>query len=136
MKTSTRFSQLLVCVILGCVIFSAVSICAQSPVTSGAIVQVRGGYGVVVRIDNGRGSNPHDDNPLQWEIRIEGDFVLFGRASGTIASSSVANARTRLFPPAIGFGPVTITIEASKQGSVISQVTRSGFMIGPFVFLS
>ncbi len=108
---------------------------ANQTSTTGAIVQIRGGLGVVAHINNERGSDPFDDDPMHWEIHITGNFVLFGHASGTTAPGAVGVARTGMFPPAIGFGSVTITIEASKNGASLTSIQREGFMLGPFVFV-
>jgi hypothetical protein len=53
---------------------------------------------------------------------------------------SAGQARSPLIPPTIGYGPVTVTIKVTVRTGqpdegIISMVQRSGFIIGPFIFL-
>jgi hypothetical protein len=95
---------------------------------------LRGGFGVKAPIDNYQIA--WGNRPITWEMEIVGDFVLFGYSSGTIAAMGKGTARSSLLPPAIGLGPVTVTLTITAEGSVLEHITRNGYMIGPFVFLT
>jgi len=99
----------------------------------GMIGALRGGFGVKAPIDNYQLA--WGNRPVTWTIHIEGDFVLFGYSSGTVAAMGKGTARSSLLPPAIGFGAVTVTLTVSSQGAILEEVTRTGVMIGPMIFL-
>jgi len=99
----------------------------------GMVGALRGGFGVKAPIDNYQLA--WGNRPVTWTIHIEGDFVLFGHSSGTVAAMGKGTARSSLLPPAIGFGAVTVTLTVSSEGSILEEVTRTGAMIGPFIFL-
>ncbi len=99
----------------------------------GVVGTLRGGFGVKAPIDNYQLA--WGNRPLNWALSIEGDFVLFGQSSGTVAAMGKGVARSPLFPPTIGFGSVTITLTVSSQGSILEQRSHNGYMIGPFILL-
>jgi len=101
--------------------------------SQGAVGSLRGGFGVKAPISNYQLA--WGNRPLTWTISIEGDFVLFGHSSGTVAAMGQGTARSSLIPPAFGFGAVTVTLTVLSQGSTVEKITRSGHMIGPFIIL-
>ena len=133
LKKQATLSILLLTTVLCMVPSSCAYIETPMGVTSGYINSVRGGFGVVAVIDTHSLASEFSKNTVQWTIEISGGFVLFGSSSGSAIPKTLTHARSSLFPPAVGFGPVTITVTVFNQGSVVSHVQRSGFMIGPFV---
>jgi len=102
------------------------------------IQDVRGGFGVKATISNYQLA--WGNRPVHWQVLIEGEHVFFGISSGYVDSMSAGQARSRVFPPAFGWGPVSVSIKVTVRTGqpdegVISQVHRSGFMLGPFIIL-
>lgn len=71
--------------------------------------------------------------PLNYYITIEGDSVIFpGTNSGTALGLSWSRIRTFF-----AFGPVIMLCKVSYcGGNVLETQSRSGNMIGPFVFVN
>ncbi len=105
---------------------------AQANSTKGKIVFVRGGFGVVARIDNFHLGDPLSNKSVNWHMLIEGDFVINGESEGTVKPRAIAIARSSVFPPAFGLGDVniTITITEPESGRILSQQKVRGFMLG------
>lgn len=107
---------------------------AETQQTRGGMVgMLRGGFGVKAPIDNYQLA--WGNRAIDWTVVVEGDFVLFGYNSGSIAPMGKGTARTPLLPPTMGLGPVTVTLTITSQGSTLEQITRTGYIIGPFIFL-
>jgi hypothetical protein len=90
------------------------------------ITGVRGGYGVIATIS--------DAANLDWKIEITGQNVFQGsKTEGTVGDEGTATIRTPLFPPALGFGKVNITVVLYFSFIPVAWEERSAFMLGPFV---
>ena len=92
------------------------------------IANVKGGWGIKAEIGNGRNEN--------WTIELQGDHIFMGNMTkGSIGNETVAAIRTPVFPPAFGFGKITIIIKViSPFGQVEAFESFSAIMIGPLVF--
>jgi hypothetical protein len=122
--------------LLPSLVFSAYAstIYAASNNSGGVAGFIRGGLGVKARIDNYQLAWGNRD--IVWYLSIEGDFVLFGSCSGTVPAMGKGFAHSSIFPPAMGFGAVTVTLNIyGHDGVLLETHQRSGFMIGPFVIL-
>lgn len=108
--------------------------CVSASRSGGLTGGLRGGFGVKAPIDNLQLSWGSRD--ITWQISIEGAFVLFGTSSGFIPAMGMGLAHSSLFPPAIGFGSVLVTLTIRAEGTIIETHERSGFMVGPFVILT
>jgi len=124
---------IIVGILLLCSIPSGPSFSPPHEPLGGMVGTIRGGFGVKAPIDNYQIA--WGNRPVTWVMEIEGDFVLFGYSSGTIAAMGKGTARSSLLPPAIGFGPVTVTLTITAEGSVLEHTSRNGHMIGPFILL-
>lgn len=115
-------------------VLCSISCCVSASNVGGLTRGLRGGYGVKAPIDNYQLA--WGNRPVTWNLAIEGSLVLFGSSSGTVAAMGKGVARSSLFPPAFGFGLVTVTLTIMAEGSTLETHMRSGFMFGPFVFLT
>ena len=102
------------------------------------IQDVRGGFGVKAIVSNYQLA--WGNRPVVWFVIIEGEHVWFGSSSGYVDSMSAGVARSSLVPPTLGYGPVSVSIKVTvrtgqSDEGVISQVQRSGFMLGPLIIL-
>jgi hypothetical protein len=90
------------------------------------ITGVRGGYGVIATVS--------DAANLDWKIEITGQNVFQGsKTEGALGDEGAATIRTPLFPPALGFGKVNITVVLYFSIIPVAWEERSAFMLGPFV---
>jgi PKD repeat protein len=89
------------------------------PIDPVEINDIKGGFGLSATIVNPR------NEPIEWNVNIEGKYVFKGTASGTIEPKSEETIETGFV---LGLGNVEITINAGE----ITQ-KRSAFMLGPFI---
>ena len=137
MGKNTNMNWATLLVVLGSFTLCLFTPCSTATATpeplNGVIKGMRGGLGVTATIDNYQLAWGNRD--VHWVLEIRGGFVLFGVTSGTVSAMGLGLVRSSLFPPAIGFGPVTVTLTVTADGATLASLTRSGFMIGPIVLL-
>lgn len=97
------------------------------------IKSIRGPIGIIATIEN---VGTDTARSIQWSLDIDGDIVIWplgGTKSGNLGSITPDEQKTvRIF--VLGFGSATITIEVGCSGSS-DRLTKSGFMLGPFVIM-
>lgn len=135
-KHIIKVGLILILICLTATYVASASTAAHSQGTRGTIVWIRGGFGVSARIDNFQIGDPLSNKSVDWHVKVTGDCVYFGESSGTIKPKALGLARTPVFPPALGYGDVkvTITITEHESSYLLEKVVRYGFMIGPFIF--
>ena len=103
-------------------IFVLVSSCfATNAIAKPTISGIQGGYGVTATVEDAKGRD--------WQMTIEGPFVISGMKSvGTISSDSA-----KIQTPVFGLGHVCITVTVNRI--ILPDITESrcAFMVGPFV---
>ena len=139
-STISVTALLLILVVVPSIAVASSSNCElqSRPPLESIIQDVRGGFGVKATISNYQLA--WGNRPVHWMLTVEGEHVFFGTSSGSVDSMSAGQARTRLFPPTFGWGPVTVTIKVTVRTGqpdegIISMTQRSGFMIGPIILL-
>jgi hypothetical protein len=99
---------------------------ASSAMAAPAITGVRGGYGVIAKVTGAEN--------LDWKINIGGQHIFQGSTTeGVVGSNGTATIRTPLFPPALGFGNINITVVLYWSFVPVAWEERNAFMVGPFV---
>jgi len=90
------------------------------------ITGVRGGYGVTAKVANA--------GNLNWKIELGGQHIFQGSITeGVIGNNDTATIRTPIFPPALGFGNINITVVLYWSIIPVAWEQRNAFMVGPFV---
>jgi hypothetical protein len=90
---------------------------------------IRGGlfkfYGGIKNIGN------HTALNVQWNITVEGEFVLLGKkSSGKVSKPLIAGEETKVSSNLIlGFGPITITIAVWAGNAPYISRTIPGFLL-------
>jgi hypothetical protein len=90
------------------------------------ITGVRGGYGVIATVSGAEN--------LDWKIELGGQRIFQGGVTeGVVGSDGTATIRTPLFPPALGFGKINITVVLYWNFIPVAWEQRNAFMLGPII---
>jgi hypothetical protein len=114
--------------IIFCLVITAVlgACFVTSAMAAPEITGVRGGYGVIAKVTSAEN--------LDWKIQIGGQHIFQGSVTeGVVGSNGTATIRTPLFPPALGFGRINITVVLYWIFIPVAWEERNAFMVGPFV---
>ncbi|RLF41639.1 MAG: hypothetical protein DRN12_02645, partial [Thermoplasmata archaeon] len=107
----------------------------EEPDISLDVSKIKGGFGIRATIVN-NGADPADD--VTWSITVKSARHIFARLNKTISGSidtldsGGSEVTDRLL--AFGFGRVEVTVHTECAYDSI-DVTRNGFIYGPFIFI-
>jgi hypothetical protein len=112
--------------IIFCVVITVILATCFVTSSMAEITGVRGGYGVIAKVANA--------GNLDWKIELGGQHIFQGSITeGVVGNNDTATIRTPLFPPALGFGNINITVVLYWSFIPVAWETRNAFMVGPFV---
>ena len=114
--------KIIICVII---IAVASTCCVTNAMAVPKVTDIRGGYGVSATIQDAANRN--------WKISIQGPHVLTGFMTVGNIASDAATIRTPIFPPALGFGYITIKVAIYWYFIPVEMEQRDAVMLGPFV---
>jgi len=114
--------KIIICLII---IAVASTCCVTNAMAVPRVTNVRGGYGVSATVEDATNCN--------WKISIQGPHVLTGFITVGDITSDSATIRTPIFPPALGFGWITIKVALYWYFIPVEMEERNAVMLGPFV---
>jgi len=99
-----------------------------------SIINIKGPIGVNAEVKN---IGENDANNLEYTMTVTGGIL--GMINKTVSDTITELAPDETIPIYSGFifglGPITINVTAKADNAYEDSITKTGFIIGPFVFL-
>jgi hypothetical protein len=97
-----------------------------------SIGNIAGPIGIKADVSN-IGAN--DANNIEWSIAVTGGILkkVDASATGTAATLAAGSSLPASLGAFLGFGKISIVVTANAQNALETSVTKSAFLLGPFV---